>query len=245
MRAEVERQRLALAHLSRISVLGELSGALAHELKQPLTAIMSNAQAAQRLLDHEPIDFVELRNAIRDIVEDDARAGDVITHLRALLKNDEVHQAVIDINAVIASALDLVQSDLTSRRVNIVKTLSDEKLPVIGDSVQLQQLVLNLILNAAEAMSGEAGGMVFIATDRSDDSSIHLSVSDTGTGIKPEFLAKIFEPLVSTKPQGLGLGLSICRAIADAHSGSVWATNNPGRGATFHVLLPAFMEDAR
>lgn len=245
MRAEVEKQRLTLAHLSRISMLGELSGALAHELKQPLTAIMSNAQAAQRLLDHDPVDFAELRGAIHDIVEDDARAGDVITHLRALLKNDEVHHDTIDINAVIASVLDLVQSDLISRRVNIVKTLSDEKLLLIGDSIQLQQLVLNLVLNGAEAMTGEAGGMVLIATDRSDDSSIHLSVSDTGTGIKPEFLAKIFEPLVSTKPQGLGLGLSICRAIAEAHGGSVWAANNPGRGATFHVLLPAFMEDEK
>jgi PAS domain S-box-containing protein len=245
MRAEVEKQRITLAHLSRISVLGELSGALAHELKQPLTAIMSNAQAAQRLLDHDPIDFSELRNAIADIVEDDTRAGDVITHLRALLKNDDVHHQEIDLNAVILSALDLVQSDLIARRVNIVKSLSDERMIVIGDSVQLQQLVLNLALNAAEAMSGEAGGMVLIATDRSDDGSTHLSVSDTGTGIKPEFLSKIFEPLVSTKPQGLGLGLSICRAIAEAHGGSIWAANNPGRGATFHALFPALTEDRK
>lgn len=245
MRAEVEKQRLTLAHLSRISVLGELSGALAHELKQPLTAIMSNAQAAQRLLDHDPVDFAELRSAIADIVEDDARAGDVITHLRALLKNDDVHQNEIDMNTIILSVLDLVQSDLTARQVNIVKSLSDEKMMLVGDSVQLQQLVLNLVLNAAEAMGGEAGGMVLIATDRSDDGSIHLSVSDTGTGIKPEFLSKIFEPLVSTKPQGLGLGLSICRAIAEAHGGSIWAANNPGRGATIHALFPALTEDRR
>jgi signal transduction histidine kinase len=240
LRAEMEKQRRTLLHLSRISVLGELSGALAHELKQPLTAIMSNAQAAQRLLAHEPIDFQELRGAIDDIVEDDARAGHVITHLRALLKNEEVHREPLDLNEVVFAALELSQADLTGRNISIVQRLAPRRLPLSGDKIQLQQLMLNLFINAAEAM--ETGGTLLIMTDRSSDTTIHLAVSDTGTGIAPELLARLFDPLVTTKPHGLGLGLSICRAIADVHGAKIWATNNPGRGATFHAEFPRQQE---
>jgi signal transduction histidine kinase len=242
MQAEIERQKLSLLHLSRISVLGELSGALAHELKQPLTAIMSNAQAAQRLLDHEPLDLKELREAISDIVSDDARAGAVITHLRALLKPDTVQREVLDLNAVVASALELSQSDLTTRGIAVVVQPSSSRLYVSADSIQLQQLLLNLIVNAAEAMASDTSGTLVISTDRIDSQTVHLAVMDTGTGIAPDMMARLFDPLVSSKPHGLGLGLSICRAIVDAHGGSIKATNNPGRGATFHVLLPSTRE---
>lgn len=244
MRAEIERQRASLLHLSRISVLGELSGALAHELKQPLTAIMSNAQAAQRMLDRDPIDFQELRDAIGDIVSDDARAGAVITHLRALLKRDSVHREAIDLNGVVLAALELSQADLIRRGINVVQRPAARRLMMSGDQVQLQQLLLNLILNASEAM-GEPGGTLLIATDRGGEHEIHLAVSDTGTGIAPDLLTRLFDPLVTDKPHGLGLGLSISQAIAEAHGGRIWAVNNPGRGATFHVQFPVLQEERR
>ena len=240
MQAEVERQQESLAHLSRVGIVGELSGALAHELNQPLTAILSNAQAMQRMIKHDPIDLKELKNVIADIISDDSRAGDVIRHLRALLKKDEARREILDLNAVIAKAVDLTRSDLTSRRITLVNHLSSQPMSFAGDPVQLQQLLLNLILNAAEAMAGEQGpgGALIIATDQAGD-MLHVSVSDTGPGIRPEIAERLFEPFFSTKVQGLGLGLSISKAIVTGHGGKIWAENNAGRrGATFHVTVP-------
>ncbi len=240
MQAEVERQQQSLAHLARVGVIGELSGALAHELNQPLTAILSNAQAIQRMIKQQPLDVSELESAIRDIIEDDSRAGDVIRHLRALLKKDETHQDILELNTLVTNALQLTRSDLISRRVATVTQLFAGKLPVKGDAVQLQQLLLNLILNASEAMSDhlEPGGALMIASDLVAGNFVHLSVSDTGPGIDPEVMAKLFDAFFTTKPHGLGLGLSICRAIVLRHGGRIWAENNPGEGATFHVYLP-------
>jgi signal transduction histidine kinase len=245
MLAQIDQQRSSLLHLSRISVLGELSGALAHELKQPLTAIMSNAQAAQRLLDRDPIDFKELRDAIGDIVSDDARAGDVITHLRALLKRESTTRAPVDLNTVVSSALELTKGVLTERGINVMFQRQFQHLTLSGDQIQLQQLLLNLILNAAEAMSATPAGALLITTDRVDGDDIHLAVSDTGTGIAPDLLTRLFDPLITTKPHGLGLGLSISQAIAEAHGGKIWAINNPSRGATFHVQFPNLQKDFR
>jgi PAS domain S-box-containing protein len=241
MQAEVERQQESLAHLSRVGIVGELSGALAHELNQPLTAILSNAQAMQRMIKRDPIDLAELKNVITDIINDDSRAGDVIRHLRALLKKDEARRDTLDINQVIGKALELTRSDLTSRRVNVVTNLSSQALALTGDPVQLQQLMLNLILNAAEAMaseSGHAGGALIIASDIAGD-LLHVSVADTGPGIRAEIMERLFEPFFSTKTQGLGLGLSISKAIVTSHGGTLWVENNAGRrGATFHVTMP-------
>jgi signal transduction histidine kinase len=240
MQGELEKQRLTLLHLSRVSVLGELSGALAHELKQPLTAIMSNAQAAQRILSHQSIDFEELRGAIGDIIEDDARAGSVISRLRALLKNEEVRREPVDLHALLLTSLDLVQSHLTARKINVIKRFWGADLVVSGDAVQLQQLMLNIFLNACEAMgsSGTPGGTMLLTADRSSERHIHIAVSDSGCGIRHEVLTKLFDPLVTTKPQGMGLGLSISRAIVESHGGKIWAMNNAGRGATLHVMFP-------
>ncbi len=242
MQAEIERQRVTLLHLSRVSVLSELSGALAHELKQPLTAIMSNAQAAQRLLDRDPIDFKELRDAISDIVNDDARAGAVIAHLRSLLKRESLERGPVDLNGAVLAALELSLADLTQRGITVVHKPAARHLLLSGDQIQLQQLLLNLIANASEAMAEQHGGTLLIVTDMIGGREIHLAISDTGTGIATDLLARLFDPLVTTKPHGLGLGLSISRAIADAHGGRIWATNNPGRGATFHVQFPVLEE---
>ncbi|MGN6147904.1 MAG: sensor histidine kinase, partial [Rhizomicrobium sp.] len=240
MQAEVERQQQSLAHLARVGVIGELSGALAHELNQPLTAILSNAQAIQRMIRQQPLNVSELENAIRDIIEDDSRAGDVIRHLRALLKKDETHHDLLELNALVMNALQLTRSDLISRRVATVTQLFSGKLPVKGDAVQLQQLLLNLILNASEAMSDhlEPGGVLMITSDLVAGTFAHLCVSDTGPGIDGEVMAKLFDTFFTTKPHGLGLGLSICRAIVLRHGGKIWAENNPGEGAAFHIYLP-------
>ena len=172
---------------------------------------------------------------------DGERASGVIQRIRGFLTKTPPQVKDVDINHLLDEAVDLVQTELRLRDVVVRTELTPSLPPVPGDSVQLQQLVLNLLLNAADAMSGmvEVGGVLIVATDHTSGSLVHLSVSDTGTGIKPEILTKIFDPLITTKPHGLGLGLSISRAVAEAHDGSIWAVNNPGRGATFHALFPA------
>lgn len=244
MEAVVEDQQRSLAHLARVGMVGELSGALAHELNQPLTAILSNAQAAKRMIENNPVDLTELRNVISDIIDDDARAGDVIRHLRALLKKDKSRTEVIDINSVVARTLELTRSALTAQRVVIVTRFSGTPLLVKGDSVQLQQLLLNLVLNAAEAMAGVSrdSGALIVTTNSVNNELLQISVSDTGSGVPDAIKARLFDPFFSTKQSGLGLGLSICRAIAEKHGGQIHATNNPGHGATFHVSLPLAKE---
>jgi C4-dicarboxylate-specific signal transduction histidine kinase len=238
MEAEISSQRRSLAHLTRVGLLGQLGGALAHELKQPLTAILSNAQALQRLIEHKNADMQEIRAVIADIIQDDSRAAAVIQHLRSLLKPDEFRSQLLDLNEVVRDTLELVHNEMISRRVAVSTALSDAPLRVAGDPIQLQQLLLNLIFNAADAMAGNKGGMMLIATDLIEGPAAHLTVTDTGQGIKQDVMDRLFEPFVSTKTHGVGLGLSISRAIVLSHKGRVWAHNNPGRGATFHVSLP-------
>jgi C4-dicarboxylate-specific signal transduction histidine kinase len=243
MQAEIDKQRQSLTHLTRVGMIGELSGALAHELNQPLTAILSNAQAMQRMIRHDSIDVAELRSAIADIIEDDSRAGDVIRHLRTLLKKDEARRDLIDIVALVERVLSLTRGDLTARRIGVVTRFVTQNLKVWGDAVQLQQLFLNLVLNAADAMDAAQPGVLTIASEIENAGTVHLSVSDTGAGIRHEMLEKLFEPFFSTKKHGLGLGLSISRAIVSSHNGRLSAENNIGPGSTFHVFLPlAIME---
>ena len=244
IQAEVETQKQSLSHLSRVGMLGELSGALAHELNQPLTAIMSNAQAAQRMINHRRVDMEELRMAIEDIIANNVRAGEVIRHLRALLKKEDMRQVRVDLNDVARDALDLTHSDLIARRVSVAFNASRTPSLVAGDSIQLQQLLLNLIMNAADAISSTAhdGGMLILAVDSTEDDCQHIAVSDTGPGIRTDLMNNLFDPFFTTKAHGLGLGLSISRSIAEAHGGRIWAENNAGRGATFHVVLPTLLE---
>ncbi len=242
LRAEQETrtQRQELAHLTRVAMLGELSGTLAHELNQPLTAILSNAQAGQRLLAREPADLEEIRNILRDIVDDDRRAGEVIQRLRAMLKKGEAKTAPLDLNELARKTLGLAHGDLVTRNVAAAFELSPELPPVYGDSVQIQQVLLNLIINACEAMSANPASerrLVVVSAPAGED-GVRLSVVDHGTGIPPGGLEKVFEPFFTTKEQGLGLGLPICRSLVEAHGGRLWASNNDGGGATFHLTLP-------
>jgi PAS domain S-box-containing protein len=239
MQEEVQHHQQSVAHLARVGIVGELSAALAHELNQPLTAIMSNAQAAQRMLGKTPVDMEELSGAIADIIEDDMRAGDVIHHLRSLLKDNQSSLGLCDLNSLVHESLSLTRSDLISRHISVTRELCAQPLPVVGDDVQLQQVVLNLILNAGEAIAAqkERKGQLTVSTGVSG-SFAHLKVSDNGTGIPPNILDKLFDPFFTTKQSGMGLGLAICQAIVTRHAGRIWATNNDDFGATFHVSLP-------
>src|SRR6185503_17268650 len=225
--AEAGNLRHSLTHLTRVGLLGQLGGALAHELKQPLTAILSNAQALQRMVEHENLDMDEIRAVIRDIIQDDTRTAAVIQHLRSLLKPGEFHSQVLDLNDVVRETLELVHNEMITRRVAISCAADEARLSVTGDPIQLQQLLLNLIFNAADAMAGDKGGMVLITTDQIEGPCAHLAVTDTGQGIESDVLDRLFEPFISTKTQGVGLGLPISRAIVLSHQGRIWAQNNP------------------
>jgi len=238
--AEAQEQRLQVAHLSRVAMLGELSGALAHELNQPLTAILANARAAQRLMAQERPDLGEVREILGEIADADRRAGEVIVRLRAFLHKGEMQLGPVDLNEVVCEVLTLTHSDLIQRRVTVDTTGLAPHLPtVIADRVQMQQVLLNLLLNACDAISPDAlDRRVTISTAAGADDTVELSLADRGTGILPEEMQHIFEPFFTSKPDGLGLGLSICRSIVTAHEGRLWADNNADGGATFHLRLP-------
>jgi len=246
--SEVEsaKQREILTHSGRIGILGELSGALAHELSQPLAAILSNAQAAQHVLAKSAPDLVELRSIVRDIIGDDNRARDVIAHLHSLLKKGNGEFKPVDLNTEVKLALGLAHSDLVRRQIEVSTVLEPSVGKVWGDRVQISQVLLNLILNAADAMQVNNGAnrRLTIMTSVNGDGRPQVSVRDSGPGIRPEAMSHIFDPFYSTKAQGLGLGLSICRSIVTAHKGNLWVKNNADSGATFFVSFPSLVEEA-
>ena len=237
--AESQSQRQQLEHLTRMAIMGELSGALAHELTQPLTAILSNAQAAQRFLANDRVDLSEVRDILQDIVDDDKRAGEVIGWVRALLKREAVQLEPLDMPELVREALIVTHSDLLGKGVDVGCRFAEDLPPVTGDRVQIQQVLLNLILNAAEAMAGNRPRDRRIEIRVAPvDGELEVSVADCGTGISREQLERIFEAFYTTKKNGLGLGLAICRSIIAVHGGRLWATSDGRRGATFHFTLP-------
>lgn len=237
---DADAQRRQLAHLSRVATLGELSGALAHELSQPLTAVLTNAQAARHFLNRQPIDLDQIRGALDDIIKNDKRAGAVIDRLRALLRKGEDARQPIDISEVAREVIDLAYGELTSRRVSVKSALTPTIPPVLGDRVQLQQVVLNLVLNACDAMNNTvAADRQLALSTRADDDFVELAVSDRGSGIPDGQIERVFEPFVTFREHGLGLGLAISRSIVTAHGGSIRAENNADGGATFRCRLPA------
>ncbi len=238
---EAARQRHELAHLARVTMLGELSCSLAHELNLPLTSILSNAQAAQRFLAGDVVDLDEVREILDDIVAEDQRAGEIINRLRLLLKKGQPqkHCDDVDLNEVVQDTLKLMRHDLMNRNVTVEIELARNLPPVTGDRIQLQQVLLNLVLNACEAMTDldSSERRLLVVTKLEDGSAVHVSVIDHGGSIPEEQMERVFEPFFTTKEQGMGLGLSVCRTIINAHLGKIWATNNVGRGATFHFSL--------
>ena len=242
--AELEHNRNELAHVTRVSTMGELATSLAHELNQPLTAILSNAQAAQRFLAANPADINEVNEILRDIVDDDNRASEVIRRLRAMVKKDDLKFAPLDLAALISDVALLVHSDAVLQNVSVFLELNPGLPRVRGDKVQLQQVMLNLLLNAFDAMKDcpTDARQVLARLDSDGVSTVKVSVRDRGTGLTTDKLDRIFQPFFTTKRDGLGMGLSISRSIVEAHGGRLWAENNQDRGATFHVVLPVFAD---
>jgi signal transduction histidine kinase/ABC-type uncharacterized transport system substrate-binding protein len=239
VQAELQEQRVELAHLGRAAAAGALSGALAHELKQPLSAILSNAQAGQKYLAKRDLDRAEVAAILLDIESDGRRAGDVIYHLRNLLHRGDEHYEAVHLDAVVDDVLHLVHSDLVVRNVRVVLGPMAALPALLADRVQLQQVVLNLLNNAADAMSNvEPRDRKIVIGATLEDDRVHVTVADSGTGFGSDNPDRIFKPFVTTKRHGLGLGLSISRSIVETHGGRIWAENNANGGATLHLELP-------
>ena len=238
---EIERQRHQLTHLSRVSLLGELSGSLAHELNQPLAAILSNAEAARNLLRGPQVNLDEVQAILGDIVADDQLAGEIIQRLRVLLTRGEVLRQALDSNELVRDVLRLVRSDLLNQSVNVSLDLARDLPPVCGDRVQIQQVLLNLVSNGCDAMAGRAVGdrRLLLRVAPQAEGGVRFSVFDRGVGLPETDPERVFEPFFTTKPDGMGLGLAICRTIVNAHGGRLWAENNADHGAAFHFTLPA------
>ncbi len=236
--AEAHRQQADLAHMSRVSSMGQLSGSLAHELNQPLGIILSNAQAGEELLGQAQPDLTELKDILGDIVAADRRAGEVIQRMRAMLKRGEMARQPLQLNDVLQEVLGFLRADLIRKRVAVRSELAPELPAVLGDQVQLQQVLLNLILNAVDAMAGNQPGTCHLdlTTSRHQD-RVRVTVRDEGVGLPADF-ERLFQPYTTTKPHGLGMGLPICRSILEAHGGRLWAEPHPERGALFHFELP-------
>lgn len=238
---EAARQRNEMAHLSRVTTVGELSGSLAHELNRPLGAILSNAQAAQRMLANGGIDVAEFREILDDIVSENKHAAEVIRRLRLWLQKGEVQQHSLRINKVVRDVLKLIRTDLISQNVSVDTELARNLPTVTGDPVQLQQVLVNLMVNACDAMADcdTPERRLRVRTGLENGcGAVIVSVTDGGSGIQKKEVEQMFEPFFTTKAKGMGLGLSVCRSIITAHHGKLWATNNADRGATFHFTLP-------
>ncbi len=237
---ESSRRQNEIAHLSRVTVLGELSGSLAHEINQPLTAILSNAQTLQYLVEQEGARPSEVREILADIVDEGRHAAEVIQRLRVLLKKGQVLPEALDLPVLVDDVVRLVRGDLAHQGVTFSAQLPAAMPLIRGDRVQIEQVLLNLLTNGCDAMADTdpMDRRLVLGATLVEGGMVRVSVSDQGPGIPPSDLERVFEPFVTTKSKGMGLGLSVCRTIVTAHQGELWAVNNEGRGATFHFTIP-------
>lgn len=238
---ELREQYEQSIHLTRVALLGKLSVAFAHELKQPLAAILGNAQAARRIMGRQPVDLREVGDIVDDIIAEGKRGGQVIERLRALFVKGEHRTNRLEINELVRDTLALARSGLSEGKVMVDLELRADPGVVQGDWVQLQQVLLNLIVNASESMSSQpsASRRLRLSTDTDREGHVRISVADTGPGIAPDAIDKVFDAFFTTKAHGTGFGLAVSRTIIAAHGGRIEAANNPGGGATFRVILPA------
>ena len=239
--AKARETQMELAHMNRVATIGQLTASIAHEVNQPITGTILSAQAALRWLDARPPDTEKVRQALGRVVEDGRRAGEVIGRIRGLIKKAPPRQEALAINQAILEVIALLHGEVVEHGVSVQTQLADD-LPILqGDRVQLQQVILNLIMNAVQAMSSVSEGPreLLISTGRAEPDGACVAVRDSGPGLAPAVLERLFEPFHTTKPGGLGLGLSICQSIIEAHGGRLWANANVPRGAEFNFTVPA------
>ncbi|WP_439367302.1 PAS domain S-box protein [Bradyrhizobium sp. DASA03005] len=242
----LRKAQAELAHVTRVTTLGELTASIAHEINQPLAAVIANADACLAWLQRSPPDIKAARRSVEWIIEDGRRAGDVIRHVRALAKGSDIEMVPLDANAVVREAVALVQREMASHAVSVRMELSSALPRIFGDRIQLQQVLINLIMNGIEAMGDvhDRPRELAIRSEASGDGAMQMSVSDRGVGISEQAMDRLFTPFFTTKSSGMGMGLSICRSIIEAHGGRLYAVPNQERGATFQITLPLHREEA-
>jgi PAS domain S-box-containing protein len=242
----LRRTQAELAHVNRVMTLGELTASIAHEVNQPLAGIVANGGACLRWLERRPPELDEARAALRSMISDGMRASEVVKRLRALSKKTELQKARLDLNGVIDDVVRLMRRELLEQLISLRLELAPALPPVLGDRVQLQQVMLNLVMNGMEAMANVAGRPreLVIRSRRHEAAEVLIEIEDAGDGIDPKYLDRLFSAFFTTKPDGMGMGLSISRSIIEAHGGRIWATDNAKAGATFHFTLPALPQTA-
>jgi two-component system, LuxR family, sensor kinase FixL len=244
-RLAVERIALLrdeLSHMSRTAVMGELTASLTHQLNQPMGAILMNAEEMQRMLESPDPDLGNLRAAVADIIQDDLRATETIKGLRSFFRKSDVQKTPLYVREVVADVVRIVRSDAVLRNVSLAFDTPAAPTRVAGDRIQLQQVILNLVLNAFDAVSEKEDLREVSISISADKDEVRVAVCDSGNGFDPTTIEHIFEPFFTTKPKGMGMGLAIARSIVKAHGGQISARRNPDRGSTFDILLPALQE---
>ena len=236
--AAIRQTMSDLSHVNRVATASELSASIAHEINQPLAGIVSNANACIRWLTATTPNLGRAEVALKQIVAAGHHASEVIASMRALFKRSTEERLPVQINELISNAISLERRDIDRHRVSLTLELNEWLPEILGDRVQLLQVVLNLIRNAIEAMSPDGARTLHIKSELDKSGDVLVSVQDSGAGIDQQNLARIFDPLFTTKPEGLGIGLSICRSIIENHDGRLWATSKTGKGSTFFVKLP-------
>ena len=241
----IHEARAQLAHIARVTALGELTASIAHEVNQPLAGVVSSANACLRWLDSQPPDTEKARQSVDRIIRDANRASDVVGRVRSLAKKTSPQKAWLNINEMVLEIVSLMEKEIEQNQVSLATRLSNDVPQVFADRIQLQQVILNLIMNAVEALSAISDGSryLFISTEKDKSDGVFLTVGDFGPGLDPEKLEQIFDAFYTTKREGMGMGLAVSRSIIEAHSGRLWATPNDPRGAVFQFTLPQVREE--
>ncbi len=243
---KLQKSQDELAYVTRVTSLGELTASIAHEVNQPLSAIVTSGEAGLRFLARDPPDLEEVRSALQRMIGDGKRASDVVKRIRTLVRKSEAKTAQLDLNDVVSESVSLLQREVIKHRVVLRVELDPARPAVLGDTVQLQQVIINLILNAIQAMDAvyDRPRQLLVRSSLEGSGQAQVLVQDSGIGLNPETERRLFNAFFSTKAEGMGIGLSICRTIIEAHGGRVWATGNAGPGATFQFSVPAIGQTA-